>query len=40
MKRKIYKTTIRLLVRPFTWANRQKNQTVLTKSIRAAWRKL
>lgn len=40
MKRQLYKTTIRILVRPFTWANKQKKQTVLTRTIRAAWRKL
>lgn len=30
---------IKLLLRPYIWAIRQK-QTVLTRAIRAAWRKL
>lgn len=40
MKRTIYKTVIRLLVRPFSWANRQKKQTIVTRAIRATWHKL
>jgi hypothetical protein len=37
---KLHRLAVRLLVRPYMWAVNQERQTVLTRTIRAAWRAL
>jgi hypothetical protein len=36
----LHRLAVRLLVRPYVWAFNQERQTVLTRTIRAAWRAL
>lgn len=35
-----HKIAVKLLVRPFVWANKREKQNVITIAIRKAWRTL